>query len=114
MQSPGHAVTGDRYRSGAEKRILVGHEFVHSLVDDHSRLVYSEFHPDERAATITGFVHGGLPFQASQGIKRDCSTEPHQAATDPIRRPQVKAPRRERTPVTGSSDRNDAPLVGTR
>jgi transposase InsO family protein len=65
---PGHAVTGDRFRSGAEKRSRVGHEFVHSLVDDHSRLAYSELHPDERAATVTGFVERGLAFYAAHGI----------------------------------------------
>lgn len=40
---PGHAVTGIRDRTGAEKRMRVGHEFVHSIVDDHSRLAYSGF-----------------------------------------------------------------------
>ena len=30
---PGHAVTGDRHRTGAEKRTRVGYEWVHSLVD---------------------------------------------------------------------------------
>jgi hypothetical protein len=34
---PGRAVTGIRDRTGAEKR-RIGHEFVHSIVDDHSRL----------------------------------------------------------------------------
>ncbi len=68
---PGHAVTGDRYRTGAEKRLRVGHEFVHSLVDDHSRLAYSELHPDERAATVTGFVERGLAFYAAHGIKTE-------------------------------------------
>jgi hypothetical protein len=29
---PGHAVTGIRDRSGAEKRMRIGHEFVHSIV----------------------------------------------------------------------------------
>jgi transposase InsO family protein len=66
---PGHAVTGDRHRTAREKRMRVGHEFVHSLVDDHSRLAYSELHPDERAATVTGFVERGLAFYASHGIQ---------------------------------------------
>jgi transposase InsO family protein len=66
---PGHAVTGDRFRTGEEKRLRVGHEFVHSLVDDHSRLAYSELHPDERAATVTGFVERGLAFYAAHGIE---------------------------------------------
>ena len=46
---PGHAVTGDRHVTGAEKRMRVGYEWVHSLVDDHSRYAYSELHRDERA-----------------------------------------------------------------
>jgi transposase InsO family protein len=65
---PGHARTGDRHVTGAEKRMRVGYEFVHSLVDDHSRLAYSELHPDERAATVTGFVERGLAFYAAHGI----------------------------------------------
>lgn len=66
---PGHAVTGDRHRTGREKRMRVGYEWVHSLVDDHSRLAYSELHPDERAATVTGFVARGLAFYATHGIR---------------------------------------------
>jgi transposase InsO family protein len=65
---PGHAVTGDRYRSGAEKRMRIGHEFVHSVIDDHSRLAYSELHADERAETVTAFVKRALGFFAAYGI----------------------------------------------
>jgi len=66
---PGHAVTGDRHSSSAERRMRVGYEWVHSLVDDHSRLAYSELQRDERAATITGFLERGLAFYASHGIE---------------------------------------------
>jgi len=66
---PGHAVTGDRRSSGAKKRERVGFEWVHSLVDDHSRLAYSELHRDEKAATVTGFVERGLAFYAEHGIE---------------------------------------------
>ena len=65
---PGHAVTGDRLRSGAEKRMGIGYEFVHSLLDDHSRLAYTELHPDERAQTVTAFVERALEFFAGHGI----------------------------------------------
>ena len=65
---PGHAVTGVRDRSGAEERRRVGYEWVHSLVDDHSRYAYSELHRDERAATVTAFVERGLAHFASHGI----------------------------------------------
>jgi transposase InsO family protein len=66
---PGHAVTGIRDRTSAEERMRVGHEFVHSLVDDHSRLAYSELHRDERAATVVGFVERALAFFEQQGIE---------------------------------------------
>jgi transposase InsO family protein len=66
---PGHAVTGDRFTNSAEMRQRVGFEWVHSLVDDHSRYAYSELHPDERAATITGFVERGLAHFATLGIE---------------------------------------------
>lgn len=66
---PGHAVTGDRFTNSAEKRERVGYEWVHSLVDDHSRYAYSELHRDERAATVTAFVERGLTHFAELGIE---------------------------------------------
>ena len=66
---PGHAVTGVRDRTAAEVRMRVGYEWVHSLVDDHSRLAYSERHRDEKGQTVTGFVERGLAFFASHGIE---------------------------------------------
>ena len=66
---PGHAVTGDRHRTGAEKRMRIGYEWVHSLVDDHSRYAYSELHRDERATTVTAFVERALAVFAAQGIE---------------------------------------------
>jgi transposase InsO family protein len=65
---PGHKVTGDRYRSSAEKKARVGWEYAHSIIDDHSRLVYTELHGDEQAATVTGFVERALGFFAGHGI----------------------------------------------
>lgn len=66
---PGHAVTGQRDRTAAEKRLRPGWEFVHSIVDDHSRLAYSELHRDERAATVAGFVERALIFFGQRGIE---------------------------------------------
>lgn len=65
---PGHRVTGDRYRSANEKRNGPGWEFCHSLIDDHSRLAYTEIHRDEKADTVTGFVERALAFYARHGI----------------------------------------------
>jgi hypothetical protein len=65
---PGHAVTGDRHRTGAEMRQRVGWEFCHSMIDDHSRLAYTEIPRDEQAATVTAFVERALVFFAGHGI----------------------------------------------
>jgi transposase InsO family protein len=67
--SPGHAVTGDRFRSGAQKRERVGYEFAHSIIDDHSRLAYTELHRDERGPTVVAFVERALFFFRSHGIE---------------------------------------------
>jgi len=64
---PGHAVTGDRSRTG--RRREAGYEFVHSIVDDHSRLAYCELAPDERAKTVVGFLERALTFYRSRGIE---------------------------------------------
>lgn len=76
FSSPGHAITGDRRRSGRDKRERVGYEFAHSILDDHSRLAFTELHPDERAQTVTGFVRRALAFFAAHGI------EPKRLQTD--------------------------------
>ncbi|QEC46292.1 IS481 family transposase [Baekduia soli] len=68
FSSPGHAVTGNRHRTGAEKRQRVGYEFAHSAIDDHSRLAYTELHRDEKAATVIGFTERAIAFFAAHGI----------------------------------------------
>ena len=65
---PGHKVTGDRSTTSAARKARVGWEYCHSMLDDHSRLVYTELHRDERADTVTGFVARALDFFASHGI----------------------------------------------
>lgn len=46
-----------RGRQGAGPRQKVGYTYLHSAVDDHSRLAYSEFLEDETANTAIGFMH---------------------------------------------------------
>ena len=62
---PGHAVTGDR----SERNRRAGYEWVHSIVDDHSRLAYCELHGDERAETVVGFVKRALAFFEVEGVR---------------------------------------------
>jgi hypothetical protein len=42
--------------TGVKKRVRIGFDYVHSLVDDHSRLAYSEIHPDEQGPTCAAFL----------------------------------------------------------
>lgn len=68
FERPGHAMTGVRNKTAAEKRAGWGYEFAHVIVDDHTRLAYVELHPDERAATVTAFVERALHWFERHGI----------------------------------------------
>jgi len=45
-----------------------GYAFIHSAIDAHSRLAYSEIHADERATTAIAFWRRARAFFASYGI----------------------------------------------
>jgi hypothetical protein len=46
----------------------IGCGYVHSMVDDHSRLAYSEIPPDEKGSTCTGFLARDVAYFAAHGI----------------------------------------------
>jgi transposase InsO family protein len=47
-----------------------GYDYVHSLVDDHSRLAYAEIHADEKGATCAAFLARAAAYFADHGIDR--------------------------------------------
>jgi transposase InsO family protein len=47
-----------------------GYDYVHSAIDDHSRLAFAEIHPDERGQTCAGFLERAARFFAAHGISR--------------------------------------------
>ncbi len=49
---------------------VVGYDYVHSLVDDHSRLAYSEIHSDEKGVTCAAFLARAAAYFAEHGIDR--------------------------------------------
>ena len=51
-------------------RRAVGYDYVHSCVDDHSRLAYSEIHADEQGTTCAAFMTRAAAFFATHGITR--------------------------------------------
>ena len=66
FQRPGHRVTGDRSTQQRQQRD--GIDFVHAIVDDHTRLAYAEIHPDQKAATAAAFLERALTFYSQHGI----------------------------------------------
>jgi transposase InsO family protein len=54
--------------TAARKRAPIGYDYVHSLVDDCSRLAYSEVLTDEKGATCAAFLARALNYFAAHGI----------------------------------------------
>ena len=50
------------------KKVKIGYDYVHSLVDDHSRLAYSEILPDECGETCAAFLERAAAYFAAKGI----------------------------------------------
>jgi transposase InsO family protein len=48
----------------------MGFDYLHSAVDDHSRLAYTEIHGDEKVATCAAFLTRAAAFFADLGITR--------------------------------------------
>lgn len=56
--------------TGAKKRARIGFDYIHSVVDDHSRLAYSEVLPDEQGPTCAAFLLRAAAYFATFGIAR--------------------------------------------
>ncbi len=56
--------------TAAAKKARIGYDYVHSLVDDHSRLAYSEILPDEKGSTCGAFLRRAAANFAEHGIAR--------------------------------------------
>ncbi len=56
--------------TSARKKTRIGYDYVHSVVDDHSRLAYSEIHADERGDTCAEFLTRAAAYFAAHGIGR--------------------------------------------
>jgi transposase InsO family protein len=62
----GHKVLGRQ--AGRKTRSNAGYSYLHTAVDDHSRLAYSEIHADEKKETATGFWTRAHAFFTQAGI----------------------------------------------
>jgi transposase InsO family protein len=67
----GWRARGREARSASrDHKSKVGFDYVHSLIDDHSRLAYSEVLPDEKGPTCAAFLHRAAGYFAAFGIDR--------------------------------------------
>ena len=66
FEKPGHRVTGDR--TGQSNNRGVGWEFVHVCIDDHSRVAFSQIHPDETKESAAPFLKAAVAYYASLGV----------------------------------------------
>ncbi|WIB64034.1 MULTISPECIES: IS481 family transposase [unclassified Curtobacterium] len=48
---------------------LIGTAFVHTVIDDHSRVAYAEIHDDEKAATAIGVLRRAVSWFAARGVR---------------------------------------------
>jgi transposase InsO family protein len=67
---------GDRHRAAtpgkprsAHRAPKMGTAFVHTVLDDHSRVAYAEIHDDETAATAIGVLRRALAWFAARGVR---------------------------------------------
>lgn len=59
--------TPDKPRSSSHGE-LMGHAYVHTVIDDHSRVAYAEVHDDETAPTAVGVLRRAVAWFAARGV----------------------------------------------
>jgi transposase InsO family protein len=61
------AATPDKAKN-AHHNPKMGHAFVHTVIDDHSRVAYAEVHDDETAATAVSVLRNAVAWFAQRGV----------------------------------------------
>lgn len=59
-----------RAHGNRDRKVKIGYDYVHSLVDDRTRLAYSEILPDEKGPTCAAFLQRAAAYFAAKGIGR--------------------------------------------
>lgn len=62
------AATVTQRRKGRVRGPLLGHAYVHTVIDDHSRLAYAEIHTDEKAATAIGVLQRAVAWFTDRDV----------------------------------------------
>ena len=66
----GWRVHGRPATEAAKHKNPVGYDYIHSLIDDHSRLAYSEVLADEKGTTCAAFLTRAAAYFATHGITK--------------------------------------------
>lgn len=72
FERTGHRITGDRRGQSAprgRKQGGYGWEYVHVAIDDHSRLSFSQIHPNEKAVSAVRHLKAAVAWYKSLGVK---------------------------------------------
>jgi transposase len=70
FRKPGHAVTGDRSKTGFANRHPLGLVYLHCVVDDRSRYAYVEQHQHKDAATAATVLARAIDHFGELGLAR--------------------------------------------
>jgi len=93
--------------TGAKKRARIGYDYVHSMVDDHSRLAYCEVLPDEKGPTCAAFMLRAAEYFAAHASPASNASSP--TTTSPTAAPTTCATRSPRSAPSTSSSSRTAP-----
>ena len=74
IRGVGHRITGDRARQAKTRREgrlreVSGFEYVHVMIDDHSRLAYAEVLEDLTASCAVAFLRRAVAWFAQHGVQ---------------------------------------------
>ena len=64
------AATPDKPRN-KHRNPQIGTAYVHTVIDDHSRVAYAEVHDDETASTAIGVLRRAVAWFAARGVKTE-------------------------------------------
>jgi transposase InsO family protein len=69
----GHRITGDRAGQSNQRSngTAPGWEYVHVAIDGHSRLAFSQIHPDEKQSSAVAFLRAAIQHHRQLGVKVD-------------------------------------------
>ncbi len=72
FEAVGHRITGDRTGQSNRRGTKAGGtgwEYVHVCIDDHSRLSFTQIHPDETAVSATAHLPAAVAWYGSMGVR---------------------------------------------